>query len=149
MLEPAAWPQMKPTSSPSGNSLYLIDMVDMAVREPDLFNRDPGLFDRGFDPRHVAAGVDHDGLLGRLVPEDGAVLLEQRHGNDDRAGFGLGLGLLGHTGQSIDWGMWRSSRPRSRHGRAVLIFLAAAPPISEPYLWFGVASRNRIWNAVG
>src|SRR5437588_703524 len=38
-------------------------MVDMAVGEPDLFNRDTGLLERGFDLRHVAAGVDHDGLL--------------------------------------------------------------------------------------
>ena len=65
------------------------DMVDMAVGQPDLLDRDAGLLDRRQDLRHVAAGVDHDGLLGRLVPDDGAVLLEQRHRNDDRAGLRL------------------------------------------------------------
>ena len=30
MLEPAPWPQMKPTSSPSGSSLSLIDLIRVA-----------------------------------------------------------------------------------------------------------------------
>ncbi|MHC2277576.1 hypothetical protein ACVME8_004187 [Bradyrhizobium diazoefficiens] len=30
MLEPAPWPQMKPTSSPSGNSLVLIELISVA-----------------------------------------------------------------------------------------------------------------------
>src|SRR5882757_1196340 len=73
------------------------DMVDMAMRQPDLFDGDAGLLDRGLDLVDVAAGVDHYGLFGRLVPDDGAILLEQRHRNDDRAGFrlGLGFGFLG------------------------------------------------------
>src|SRR3954470_1679601 len=75
-------------------------MVDMAVSEPDLLHGDAGLLDGVQDLRHVAAGIDHHGLLGRLVPDDGAILLEQRHGDDDRARFraclGLCLVLLGH-----------------------------------------------------
>ena len=30
MLEPGPWPQMKPTSSPSGNSLSVIDLISVA-----------------------------------------------------------------------------------------------------------------------
>ena len=65
-----------------------------------LFDGDAGLLDRLQDLRHVAAGVDYHGFLGRLVPDDGAILLEQRHRHDDCAGLrlslGSGLGLLGH-----------------------------------------------------
>ena len=72
------------------------DMVDMAVGEPDLLDRDGGLLDRLQNLGNVPAGVDHHSLLGRLVPDDGAVLLEQRHRNDHRAGFRLGLGFIIH-----------------------------------------------------
>src|SRR3954468_21711737 len=68
-------------------------MVDMAVSEPDLLHGDAGLLDGVQDLRHVAAGIDHHGLLGRLVPDDGAILLEQRHGDDDRARLRACLGL--------------------------------------------------------
>jgi hypothetical protein len=30
MLEPGPWPQMKPTSSPSGSSLSVIDLISVA-----------------------------------------------------------------------------------------------------------------------
>ena len=72
------------------------DMVDMAVRQPDLLDRDAGLLDRFHDLGNVPAGIDHHGLLGRLVPDDGAVLLEQRHRHDHRAGLRLGLGFVIH-----------------------------------------------------
>jgi hypothetical protein len=71
-------------------------MVDMAVRQPDLFDRDAGLLDRFQNLGNVPAGIDHHGLLGRLVPDDGAVLLEQRHRHDHRAGLRLGLGFVIH-----------------------------------------------------
>ena len=77
-------------------------MIDMAVGQPDLFHGDTGLLDRFQNLRHIAAGVDHDRLLGGLAPDDGAVLLKQRHRHDDRAGLGFGLGFslifLGHGG---------------------------------------------------
>ena len=84
------------------------DMVDMAVGQPDLLDGDAGLLDRLEDLRHVAAGVDHHGLLAGLVPDDGAVLLEQRHGDDDRAGLRLarirlGVILLGHGAHNADF----------------------------------------------
>ena len=71
------------------------DMVDMAVGQPDLFDVDLGLLDRGLNFRDVPAGVDHDSLFGGFAPDHRAVLLEQRHRNDDRAGLCLGLGLVG------------------------------------------------------
>ena len=69
------------------------DMVDMAMGQPDLFDRDIGLLDRRLDLRHVAAGIDHHGLLGGLAPQQRAVLLEQGHRDDGGAGFRLGFGL--------------------------------------------------------
>ena len=94
------------------------DMVDMAVGEPDLLDRDAGLLDRLQNLGNVPAGVDHHGLLGRLVPDDGAVLLEQRHRHDHRAGLGLGVGLgLGfvihgwhhiHPGKVVNTGLQSS-----------------------------------------
>jgi hypothetical protein len=77
------------------------DMVDMAVRQPDLFDGHAGLLDRFQNLGHVPAGVDHHGLLGRLVPDDGAVLLEQRYRHDHRAGFRLGLGFVIHAWHHI------------------------------------------------
>jgi hypothetical protein len=74
------------------------DMVDMAVGQPDLFHGDVGLLDRGLNFRNVAAGVDHDGLFGGFAPDQGAVLLEQRHRDDDSAGFRLGFGFICHPG---------------------------------------------------
>src|SRR5665647_876072 len=59
------------------------DMVDMAVGQPDLLDRHIRLLDRGQNFRNVAAGVDHHGLFGGLAPYQRAVLLEQRHRNDD------------------------------------------------------------------
>ena len=44
------------------------DMVDMAMRQPDLFDGDIGLFDRGLNLRNVAAGVDHHGFFGSFAP---------------------------------------------------------------------------------
>ena len=101
------------------------DMVDMAVGEPDLLDRDAGLLDRLQNFGNVPAGVDHHGLLGRLVPDDGAVLLEQRHRHDHRAGFGLVLGLgLGfvihgwhhiHPGKVVNTGLQSSWNRRVIH----------------------------------
>ena len=54
-------------------------MVHVAVGEPDALDGDAGLVDRGEDAIHVAAGIDDDRLLGGVVPQDGAVLLERRH----------------------------------------------------------------------
>src|ERR1700730_4337185 len=73
------------------------DMIDMAVGQPDLLHSDVRLLDRGLNFRNVAAGVDHHGFPGGLAPDQGAVLLEQRHRDDDGAGFGLGFGFLGHV----------------------------------------------------
>jgi len=73
------------------------DMIDVTMGEPDLFHGDARLLDRGLDFWNVAAGVDHDRLLGGFTPEDRAILLEQRHRHDDRAGLCFGFGLLGHV----------------------------------------------------
>src|SRR3984893_5503360 len=103
------------------------DMIDMTMGEPDLFDGDAGLLDRCLDFWNVAAWVDHDSFFGGLTPQDRAVLLEQRYGDDDRAGFRLGFGLLCHVrtmpifcGQPSQrfahvWPKWRgSATSRSR-----------------------------------
>src|SRR5581483_8361532 len=72
------------------------DMVDVAMGQPDLLDGDAGLGDSLANVGHIAAGIDHDRLPGRLTPQDGAVLLERRDRHDDRAGLRLGLVLLAH-----------------------------------------------------
>ena len=52
------------------------DVVDMAMGQPDLLDRDAGLLDRCLNFGDVAAGVDHHGFLAGLVPDQGAILLE-------------------------------------------------------------------------
>src|SRR6266446_6842436 len=73
------------------------NMVDVAVGQPDLLDPDIGLLDCRLNFRNVAAGVDHNGLPGGFAPDQGAVLLKQRHRDDDSAGFCLGFGFLGHV----------------------------------------------------
>ncbi|PAV67639.1 hypothetical protein WR25_18649 [Diploscapter pachys] len=62
--------------------LGLSRVVDMAVGEQDLFDRDARLRDRGLDTGQVAARID-DRCLHRLgAPDQRAILLEGRHLND-------------------------------------------------------------------
>ena len=44
------------------------DVIDMAVGDPYLVDRDAGLFDPGQDVRNVAARVDHNPMHGRGIP---------------------------------------------------------------------------------
>ena len=65
-------------------------VVQMAVGEPDALDGDAGLGDGGEDLIDVAAGIDDDRLLGGVVPQDGAVLLEwgdRYHGTSECAHF--------------------------------------------------------------
>jgi hypothetical protein len=59
-------------------------VIQMAMRQPDALDADAGLLDRGEDTVDLAARIHHHPLHGAFVPENGAVLLERRHG-DDRA----------------------------------------------------------------
>jgi len=65
-------------------------VIDVAVREPDLFNRDAGLADRLADPRQVAARVDDHRAFGGVAPEQRAVLCKGRDGHNGGAGLGHG-----------------------------------------------------------
>ncbi len=77
-------------------------VIEMAVRQPDLLDRDAGLRNRLKNIVHVAARIDDDGALGRLAPDQCAVLLERGDGNDDgprlwRGGLaGRVLGIVCH-----------------------------------------------------
>ena len=44
--------------------------------EQDALDGDAGLVDGGEDAVHVAAGIDNQSEFGRVIPQDGAVLLE-------------------------------------------------------------------------
>ena len=57
-------------------------VVEVAMREQDLLGRHARLLDAGLDALEIAAGIDHGAPLGRLVPQQRAVLLERRDGND-------------------------------------------------------------------
>jgi len=70
------------------------DMIDMAVRDPDLVDRDAGLLDSGEDLRNVPARIDHDSMHGRGVPQQGAVLLKGGDRHDQGASLCWFLGGL-------------------------------------------------------
>jgi hypothetical protein len=63
-------------------------VVEVAMRQHDAFHGDAGLLDGVEDAVDVPTGVDDHGNLGRLIPQDGAILLEWRHRNDGAAQAG-------------------------------------------------------------
>src|SRR5436305_4062548 len=58
-------------------------MVDMAVGQKDLLDRDSGLLGGRLQARQVAARIDERGAHCRGAPQQGAILL-QRSDRDDR-----------------------------------------------------------------
>lgn len=58
------------------------DMIDMAVGEQDALRCQRQLADGGIDGFDVTAWVDDGGVTRLCAPEQGAVLLEGRHGED-------------------------------------------------------------------
>lgn len=65
-------------------------MVEMAVRQKDLFQRHPFQGHRLFDPVEVPAGVDDGTLLGARTPHQGTILLV----GGDRKDRGLDRGHI-------------------------------------------------------
>src|SRR5205809_1093779 len=81
-------------------------MVDMAVRKQDLLDRDSRLLSRGLQARQVGARVDEGAAHRRRAPQQGAILLQRRDGQDCRlerwvvhfngsAGLGCSVAMLG------------------------------------------------------
>src|SRR3546814_4143007 len=69
--------------------LRLAAMIDMAVGEQDLLDRDAMMRGRRLQFRQIAAGID-EGALHRLgAPQQGAILLERGDGDDRGAERGL------------------------------------------------------------
>jgi hypothetical protein len=69
-------------------------MVQMAVGDPDLLQRQALVGERLHQARNLAAWIDDRGLQGLGTPDDGAVLLQRRHRRDqgaDRQDSGLRL----------------------------------------------------------
>ncbi len=64
-------------------------MVDVGVREPDLFEREAQARDFAEQGVEVAPGVDDGGLQGGVAPDDGAVLLERGDGDGEVLEHGL------------------------------------------------------------
>src|SRR5690606_3925738 len=60
----------------------LSSMIDVAVREQDLLDRNPRLLGRCLELRQVAAGVDEGGAVGLRAPQQGAILLQRRNRRD-------------------------------------------------------------------
>lgn len=58
------------------------NMVDVAVGDDDLLDGKLVLLKRGDDAGDVVAGIDHDGLAGGFVAENGAVALERAYDED-------------------------------------------------------------------
>ena len=118
-------------------------MVEMPMRQQDAPHGDAGLLDGVEDALGVAAGIDDDALLRLVVPHQGAVLLEGRHG-DDGGGDAHGLTLARGPGgvQTAASGPARCAKDRARpappHRRAPVRGCAATgaparpPPASHP-----------------
>ena len=60
----------------------------MAVGQNDLLHARAALRDGIADALEIAAGIHHGGLLRLFAPQQGAVLLEGRHGYDGGADIG-------------------------------------------------------------
>ena len=60
-------------------------MVDMAVGQEELLDRRPALRRGGLEPRQVAARIDDRAAHRRCAPQQGAILLERRDGDDRRS----------------------------------------------------------------
>ena len=69
------------------------DVVDVRVRDDDLFDREVVARKHGEDARNVAARIDDDGLARGLIAKDGAVALQQADGE----GFADQRRLSGRT----------------------------------------------------
>src|SRR4051812_41609782 len=59
-------------------------MIDMAVGEQDLFDCDPGLLSRRFQPREISARIDERTAHRCRAPDERAILLQRRDRNDRR-----------------------------------------------------------------
>ena len=58
------------------------DVIDVGVGDDDLLDRELMLLERADDAGDVVAGIDHDGLVGDFIAEDGAVALERAYDED-------------------------------------------------------------------
>ena len=63
-------------------------VVDMAMGQQDALDVQAEFGDGAEDVRDVAAGVDHEGGLGLVVPDQGAILLQRGDWDDGRLQFG-------------------------------------------------------------
>jgi len=54
----------------------------MAVRKQDTLDADTEPIDRSEDTAGFSAGINNEALFGRIIPQDGAVLLEWRDRDD-------------------------------------------------------------------
>ena len=107
LVEPLRARSGRPRAAPrsarrdrSASALRLAGMIDMAVRQQDLLDRDAGLRDRRLDARQVAAGIDHRRLHRRGAPDERAILLERRDGDDRGAERRVGLGHAAEIGSA-------------------------------------------------
>ena len=64
-------------------------MIHMAMRQQNAVNGDAGFGNGTFNARDISAWVYDHAALGFLIPDQGAVLLEWRDG-DDGSGEGHG-----------------------------------------------------------
>ena len=63
-------------------SLRSSNVVDVGVGDDDLLDGKLMLFKSGDDAGDIVAGIDHDGLMGDFVAENGAVALERAYDED-------------------------------------------------------------------
>ncbi len=80
------------------------DVVNMAVRDPDLLDRHVRLLDCSQDLRNVSTGIDNYSAARGVAPQQRAVLLEWRDRDDDCTGFGVSIiGCVIHARHIADF----------------------------------------------
>ena len=57
-------------------------MIDMAMGEENLLDRNLRLFDGLHDRIDISAGIDHGADMGIVIPDQRTILLERGDGND-------------------------------------------------------------------
>ena len=71
-------------------------VIEVAVGEPHLLQRQAEMLERADECVDVAAGINQHGVLGLCVPDQGAVLLQRRHRDDADLQVGFGA-CVGHA----------------------------------------------------
>src|SRR5690606_7198816 len=99
-------------------------MIEMAMGEKNLLQRDACFLDRLHDPVEIAARIGDGAAHGFVIPEKGAVLLERRDG--ENRGFEThGMALASNDG-AVKLGAWSPDVQCAKNSLFSMLFPACA-----------------------